>query len=235
MDSSVSSLSQASSAETQASPVISRRENINNNESFASRASFAGRRVAEQAFAFWEGAHRCTHQSVGLVGAALGAVIGGIGGAVYKVGKSVIGQGAQTKSLSDYAIRSARVGYNMLSTVSRVITAPAVAAAALAFSAVGVAGAVVGATVATVAAPVYKMVKHALGQGAQTKRISDYIISSAAVGSKVAMSVAALGLVGAGCYFCPLITMRYLAGVACVLSANAYIESRPGWLTPRYE
>ena len=194
-------------------------------DSFRSRVLFAGRNVAAKGGDFWEKAHLIARQPFGLAGAALGAVVGTIGGAVYKTGMSALGR--ETRPLADYRVKPAFKAYKAFSLLAGVAFAPAVGALVLGFSAVGVAGAALGATISAVVTPLYKMVK--CHKSAQTKRISDYVISAAEFGSQAAMVTAAVALVIAGMVFNPLITVAVAAGVLASILASKYVCSEPDW------
>ena len=198
--------------------------------SCAARAIFAGRKVGRHTVAIWRNIHKCGRQSVGLFGAALGAAVGHLGGAVYEAGMDALGRRVPTKPLADYALRPAQAGYKIFFGLAGPALAPVIAALALGFSASGVVGAAAGATISVLGAPVYQKVKYALGDNNHGKRLSDYVIDAAALGARVGMMATAAGAVVAGAVFCPWITVLSLMGVLVSLLSALYIKAGPVWL-----
>lgn len=197
-------------------------------DSFGSRVLFAGRNVVAKGGDFWEKAHLIARQPFGLAGAALGGAIGTIGGAVYRAGMSALGR--ETRPLADYGVTPAFKAYKAFSLLGGAVLAPAVGALALGFSAVGVAGAALGATISTVVTPLYKMVMCHNGECAQTRRISDYIISAAESGAQAAMIAAAVAAFIAGMVLNPWIAVAVATGVLVSILASKYVISEPDWL-----
>ena len=177
-------------------------------DSFRSRVLFAGRNVATKGGDFWEKAHLIARQPFGLVGAALGAGAGYVGGAVYKAGRQALGRAEQTRPLSDYAVKAANKTRRATCKLVGVVLTPAAYTLLLGLSAAGVAGAGLGATTTVVGTSVYNMVKRHKGEYAQIKSISDYVINGALIGSYVAM---------------------FAAASAALFPGGKYVESRPDW------
>lgn len=202
-----------------------------NEDSFCSRALFAGRKVTRDAVAIWKEIHLSAQQTSGLIGAAFGAA----GGALFKAGMDTLGLGARTRPLSDYAVKSAQTGYKVLSELANLTFVPVTGAAALAFSAAGVVGAAIGTTLSVVAAPVYKMAKHALGEDVQGKRVSDFVICSAELGAKIAMILSVVAVVAAGFIFCPWATIFSLFCVSLAGLSHLYVMAEPVWLDAKIQ
>lgn len=179
-----------------------------NNDSFRSRALFAGREVSNDFKRFWQQVYEISGQPFGLIGGALGGAIGYLGGAIYKADRYALGREVQTKPLSDYALSIALKGFNAFSQVGRVVLAPATAALAFGFSVAGVVGAVLGTTISVITAPVYQLVNEG-----QNKRLSDYVIDSAAIGANIGMVTAAVASFVAGFIFSSWITLFCLLGL----------------------
>ena len=198
--------------------------------SCASRAKFAGRKVGRHTVAIWQKIHKCGRQPIGLFGAAIGAAMGHLGGAVYEAGMDALGRRVPSKPLADYALRPAQAGYKIFRGLAGPALAPVIGVLALGFSASGVLGAVAGATISVLGAPVYQKMKHALGDNNHTKRLSDYVIDAATLGAKVGMMATAAGAVVAGAVFCPWITVLSLMGVLVSLLSALYIKAGPVWL-----
>ena len=198
--------------------------------SCASRAKFAGRKVGRHTVAIWQKIHKCGRQPVGLFGAALGAAVGHLGGAVYEAGMDALGRRVSAKPLADYALRPAQAGYKVFFGLAGPALAPVIAALALGFSASGVLGAVASATISVLGVPVYLKVKHALGDSNPGKRLSDYVIDAAALGARAGMIATAAGAVVVGAVFSPWITILSLMGVLLALLSALYIKTGPVWL-----
>ena len=199
-----------------------------NNDSFRSRALFAGREVSNHFTSFWLGVYEISGLPFGLIGGALGGAVGYLGGAVYKAGRHALGREAQTKPLSDYALNAALKGFDALSQVGRVVLAPATAALAFGFSVAGVVGAVLGTAFSVITAPVYKFL-----HDGQNKRLSDYVIDSAVIGANIGMVTAAVASLVAGVIFSEFITLYCLAGLLVPILCSMYVESDPTWLEGR--
>ena len=179
-----------------------------NNDSFRSRALFAGREVSSNFKSFWQEVYEASGYPLGLIGGALGGAVGYLGGAVYKAGMHALGREAQTKPLSAYALNTAVKGFDVLSQVGRVVLAPATAALAFGFSVAGVVGAGLGATVSVITAPVYQLVNDG-----QNKRLSDYVIDSAVIGANIGMVTAGVASLVAGFICLQWITLCCLLGL----------------------
>ena len=172
-------------------------------QSFRSKARFAGRQVRDDFVTVLDEVHFCTARPFGLLGYALGGAMGFVGGAVYKAAKCAMGQGAETKKLLDYAIKTGHSVRVAFLKPAAFFCLPVVIAAALPFAVCGVAGAVVGALATPVVAPIYKMVKERRGESVQENKLSDYIIKSAELGGKGLMCLAVFGLAVVLTHFCP--------------------------------
>ena len=144
--------------------------------SLKSHASFAGRRVVKDTRKIWEFTHNMVHLPLCLAGATIGGAAGLIGGTVYKIYKNVRGQSADTKRIEDYAVKPCKMGYKFvkalvnkpLMVVSAALTVPMVFA--------GMATVVAGVTIYAVGCGIYKGFKHAIGEGAETKKLSEYAV-----------------------------------------------------------
>lgn len=204
-----------------------------NNDSFGSRALFSGREVSNDFKSFWKEVYESSGHPFGLIGGALGGAVGYLGGAVYKAGMHALGRGAPTRPLSDYAVSTALKGFEALSQIGRVLLSPVTAALAFGFSVAGVVGAVLGTTVSVVTAPVYKLVQHLFGDETQNKRLSDYVIDSAAIGARVGMVTAAVAGLTAGIIFCGWTTLFCLLGLLGSMGCTIYVDSNPTWLAGR--
>ena len=178
------------------------------NDSFRSRALFAGRKVSNDFKSFWQEFYEASGCPLGLIGGALGGAVGYLGGVVYKADTYIMGQQVKTKPLSDYALSPALKGFDVLSQVGRVVLAPATAALAFGFSVAGVVGAVLGATVSVITAPVYQLVNDG-----QNKRLSDYVIDSAVIGANIGMVTAAVASCVAGFICFQWTTLLCLVGI----------------------
>ena len=144
--------------------------------SLKSHASFVGRKVVKDTRKIWEFTHNMVHLPLCLAGAMIGGAAGLIGGTVYKVYKNVRGQSADTKRIEDYAVKPCKMGYKFVKTlvnkplmvVSAAMTVPMVFA--------GMATAVAGTAIYAVGCGIYKGFKHAIGEGAETKKLSEYAV-----------------------------------------------------------
>ena len=116
--------------------------------------------------------------------------------------------GAQSRPLSDYAVKAANKTRRATCKLVGVVLTPAAYTLLLGLSAAGVAGAGLGATTTVVGTSVYNMVKRHKGEYAQIKSISDYVINGALIGSYVAM---------------------FAAASAALFPGGKYVESRPDW------
>ena len=199
-----------------------------NNDSFRSRALFAGREVSDRFKSFWQEVYEASGYPLGLIGGALGGAVGYLGGAVYKAGLHALGREVQTKPLSDYALRTALKGFDALSYVGRVVLAPATAALAFGFSVAGVVGAVLGTAFSLLTAPVYKFVNDGLD-----KRLSDYVIDSAVIGANIGMVTTAVVSLAAAFVVSQLITLFCLLGLLVPLGCLVYVITDPAWLAGR--
>ena len=113
-------------------------------------------------------------EPVFLFGALVGAAAGAACGGVCKMYKHARGQGPDTRTLADYAYKPAEKVYKFLKRnldkplmpVTTLLTVPVVLS--------GAAIAVVGTVLPAVGCVIYKGAKHAIGQGAETKKLSEY-------------------------------------------------------------
>lgn len=153
---------------------IDRKESSHGNGSFASQARFIGRDVYQYTGAAWNIAHLMVREPVFLFGALMGAAAGAARGGVCKMYKHARGQGPDTRTLANYAFKPAKKVYKFLKDnldkplmpVTTLLTVPVVLS--------GVAIAVVGTVLPAVSCVIYKGVKHAIGEGADTKKLSEY-------------------------------------------------------------
>ena len=189
-----------------------------NNGSFRSRALFAGRKVSNDCKTFWRQFYDASGQPFGLIGGALGGAVGYLGEAVCRADMLAQGRELPTRSLSDYAQSTALKGFDIFSQVGRVILAPATAALAFGFSVAGVAGAVLGTALSVITAPVYQLVNDG-----QNKRLSDYVIDSAAMGAKIGMVTAAVASLVAGFIFFQWLTLCCLLGLLVPIGCSMII------------
>ncbi len=124
----------------------------------------------------WEFTHNMVHLPFCLTGAVIGGAAGLVGGTVYKIYKNAKGQSADTKRIEDYAVKPCKMAYKFvkalvnkpLMLVSAAMTVPMVFA--------GMATVVVGTAIAAVGCGIYKGFKHAIGEGAETKKLSKYVV-----------------------------------------------------------
>lgn len=144
------------------------------NEPFTSQARFFGRKVCLYTHGAWEVAHSMVCEPVFLFGALMGAAAGAVHGGICKMYQHARGQGPDTRTLANYAYKPAEKVYKFLKNnldkplmpVTTLITVPVVLS--------GAAIAVVGTVLPAVSCVIYKGVKHAIGQGAETKKLSEY-------------------------------------------------------------
>ena len=145
-------------------------------ESHESRVSFIGRSVRRCTGLVWCLTHHMVLQPPCLFGALVGGAAGVVSGSIYKIYKNAVGQGADTKKIADYAVKLAGKVYhlakNILDKPLRFVSTALFVPAALG----GMAIAVVGTALPAVGCAVYKMMKHVIGQGAETKKLSEYAI-----------------------------------------------------------
>ena len=144
--------------------------------SLKSQASFIGRKVVKDTRKIWEFTHNMLHLPLCQAGAIIGGAAGLVGGTVYKIYKNARGQSADTKRIEDYAVKPYEMGYKFvkalvnkpLMLVSAAMTVPMVFA--------GMATVVAGVTIYAVGCGIYKGFKHAIGEGAETKKLSEYAV-----------------------------------------------------------
>lgn len=144
--------------------------------SLKSHARFVGRRVVKDTRKIWEFTHNMVHLPLCLAGAVIGGAAGLVGGTAYKIYKNARGQSADTKRIEDYAVKPCKMAYKFVKTlvnkplmaVSAALTVPMVFA--------GMATAVVGTAISAVGCGIYKGFKHAIGEGAETKKLSEYAV-----------------------------------------------------------
>ena len=166
-------------------------------QSLSSHAVFAGRKLYKYTGMIWRFTHNTVHLPPCIIGCAIGGALGLVGGAVYKIYKNAKGESADTRPVWAYAIKPAKTAYRFvkdlidrpLLPVSTVLTVPLVFA--------GMAVALVGVVVPAVVCAMYKGCKHAIGEGAETKKLSEYAIQllDFAPGCYV-IGAAATGLLG---------------------------------------
>ena len=144
------------------------------NESFTCQARIFGRNVYRYTCGAWDIAHIMVREPVFLFGALMGAAAGAARGGVCKLYQHAQGQGPDTRTLANYAYKPAEKVYKFLEhnldkplmPVTTLLTVPVVLS--------GAAIAVVGTVLPAVSCVIYKGVKHAIGQGAETKKLSEY-------------------------------------------------------------
>ena len=173
------------------------------NQSFKVRAGFVGREVSEALIDIADDIQYVMASPFAFSGLVLGGISGIVGGSLYKTAKYAMGQGAQTKKLKDYMIKSANWSAEKVMMVASAIFMPIGATSALAVGVCSVVGAFAGALATPVVAPIYKMVKECRGESVQAKKLSDYIIKSAELGAKGFMCLSVVGLVGVVILGCP--------------------------------
>ena len=143
---------------------------------FTSQARYFGRKVCLYTRGAWDITHFMVREPVFLFGALMGAAAGAARGGVGKMYQHVRGQDPDTRTLANYAYKPAEKVYKFLKNnldkplmpVTTLITIPVVLS--------GAAIAVVGTVLPAVSCVIYKGVKHAIGQGAETKKLSEYCI-----------------------------------------------------------
>lgn len=192
--------------------------------SLKSHAVFTGRKLIKYTGMIWRFTHNTVHLPPCIIGCVIGGAVGLVGGAAYKIYKNAKGESADTRRIWAYAIKPAKTAYRLvkdlidkpLLPVSTVLTAPLVFA--------GMAVALVGVVVPAVACAIYKGCKHAIGEGAETKKLSEYAIHllDFATGCYV-IGAAATGLFGsfilAGLYPVPCFSLwLYLCGAGAPLA-----------------
>ena len=173
------------------------------NQSFKVRAGFVGREVSEALIDIADDIQYVMASPFAFSGLVLGGISGIVGGSLYKTAKYAMGQGAQTKKLKDYMIKSANWSAEKVMMVASAIFMPIGATSALAVGVCSVVGAFAGALATPVVAPIYKMVKECRGESVQAKKLSDYIIKSAELGAKGFLCLSVVGLVGLVILSCP--------------------------------
>ena len=199
-------------------------------DSFGSRVTFAGRKVFNNIRFIVGVSHLSLCQPFGLVGAALGAGVVFVGGAVYKAGMHALGRAEQTRPLADYVVKAANKTRDTTCDLVGVVLTPVSGVFALSLSAAGVAGAALGATVTVAGTSVYNMVKLYKGEYAQTKNISDYVITGAEIGSYVAMFVAFSAASSAVMFFIPYGKLVMACATAIPTLSTHYVMSQPSWI-----
>ena len=151
-------------------------QSISEPGSLKSHASFVGRKVVKHTRTIWEFTHNMVHLPLCLAGAMIGGAVGLVGGSVYKMYKNARGQSADTRRIEDYAVKPCKMAYKFVKTlvnkplmvVSAAMTVPMVFA--------GMATAVAGTAIYAVGCGIYKGFKHAIGEGAETKKLSEYAV-----------------------------------------------------------
>ena len=144
--------------------------------SLKSQARFIGRNVVKDTRKIWEFTHNMVHLPLCMAGAVIGGAAGLVGGTAYKIYKNARGQSADTRRIEDYAVKPCKMGYKFvkalvnkpLMVVSAALTVPMVFA--------GMATVVAGTAIAAVGCGIYKGFKHAIGEGAETKKLSEYAV-----------------------------------------------------------
>ena len=144
--------------------------------SLKSQARFVGRNVVKDTGKIWKFTHNMVHLPFCLAGAVVGGAAGLVGGTAYKMYKNARGQSADTRRIEDYAVKPCKMAYKFvkalvnkpLMVVSAALTVPMVFA--------GMATVVVGTTISAVGCGIYKGFKHAIGEGAETKKLSEYAV-----------------------------------------------------------
>lgn len=144
--------------------------------SLKSQARFVGRNVVKDTGKIWKFTHNMVHLPFCLAGAVVGGAAGLVGGTAYKIYKNARGQSADTRRIEDYAVKPCKMAYKFvkalvnkpLMVVSAALTVPMVFA--------GMATVVVGTTISAVGCGIYKGFKHAIGEGAETKKLSEYAV-----------------------------------------------------------
>ncbi len=199
-------------------------------DSFGSRVKFAGRDVYNKLYFVVGFSRIALCQPFGLVGAALGAGAGYVGGAVYKAGMQALGRAEQTRPLSDYAVKAANKTRHAACNLVGMVLTPAAYTLLGGLSVAGVAGAGLGATITVVGTSVYNMVKRYKGEYSQTKNISDYVINGAVIGSYVAMFAAASAASSAGSLLIPYGSLIIACTSITSFVSTQYIMSEPSWL-----
>ena len=201
-------------------------------ESLKSHAVFSGRKLFKYTGMIWRFTHNAVHLTPCVIGFAIGGALGLVGGTVYKIYKNARGESADTRCISAYAIKSAKTAYRFVQTwldqplvpVSPVLTVPLVFA--------GMTVALVGVVVSAVACTIYKGFKHAIGEGAETKKLSEYAIHLLDFATHLyVFGAAAVGILGSTAliYLYPG-TFFYLWLYLCVTGVPmAFVREYEGW------
>lgn len=201
-------------------------------KSLKSHAVFSGRKLIKYTGTIWRLTHNAVHLSPCIIGFTVGGALGLVGGTVYKIYKNARGESADTRSIAAYAIKSAKTAYRFVKTlldkpllpVSTVLTVPLVFA--------GMTVALVGVVVSAVACTIYKGFKHAIGEGAETKKLSEYAIHLLDLATELyAFGAAAAGILGSTVltFFYPG-TCFYLWLYLCVTGVPiAFAREEEGW------
>ena len=201
-------------------------------ESLKSHAVFSGRKLIKYTGMIWRFTHNAVHLTPCVIGFVIGGVLGLVGGTVYKIYKNARGESADTRCISAYAIKSAKTAYRFVKTlldqpllpVSTVLTVPLVFA--------GMTVALVGVVVSAVACTIYKGFKHAIGEGAETKKLSEYAIHLLDFATHLyVVGAAAVGILGSTAliYLYPG-TFFYLWLYLCVTGVPmAFVRESEGW------
>ena len=165
--------------------------------SLRSHAVFTGRKLYKYTGMIWRFTHNTVHLPPCIIGCVIGGALGLVGGAVYKIYKNAKGESADTRSLGAYAIKPAKTAYRFVKDLldKSLLPVSTVLTASLVFG--GMAVALVGVVVPAVVCAIYKGFKHAIGEGAETKKLSEYAIHllDFATGCYV-IGAAATGFVG---------------------------------------
>ena len=201
-------------------------------ESLEPRVNFIGRSVRRCTGLVWYFTHHMVLQPPCLFGALIGGAAGVASGSIFKIYKNAVGQGADTKKIADYAVKLAGKVYHLakdilekpLMLVSTALFVPGALS--------GMAIAVVGTTLPAVGCAVYKMMKHVIGQGAETKKLSEYAVELLDLGAVLFVggtaSTIALGpMIAAG--FFPIAGYPI---VFCLLAIGGPAAACQ-WLSPR--
>lgn len=196
------------------------------NESFTTQARFIGRDVQLYTRAAWDITHFLVREPVFLFGALMGAGAGAARGGVCKMYQHARGQGPDTRTLANYAYKPAEKVYKFLKDnldkplmpVTTLLTVPVVLS--------GAAIAVVGTVLPAVSCVIYKGFKHAIGEGADTKKLSEYGIKMLQLAKNLYMGgmtiTGAIGLLVLGA-FLPMIGFTSLVYPTICFAAWYYM------------
>ena len=193
-------------------------------KSLRSHAVFTGRKLIKYTGMIWRFTHNSVHLPPCIIGCTIGAALGLFGGAVYKIYKHAMGESAGTRSIGAYAIKPAKTAYRLVKDLvdKPLLPVSTVLTVALVFA--GMAVALVGVVVPAVVCVIYKGCKHAIGEGTETKKLSEYAIHllDFATGCYV-IGAAATGFSGslilAGIYPVPCFSLwLYLFGAGAPLA-----------------